>query len=128
VTSAARRVDDSPRFVPAKGAWAEALARRALEARGWRTLATHVVVRGGEIDLVMLEGDTIVFVEVRHRSRADYGDAAASIGTVKRRRLRRAAAVWLARHEATDRSVRFDVVLLDGPAPAARLTHLRDAL
>jgi putative endonuclease len=109
------------------GAKAEGRARAALEALGWRTLDVNVVVRGGELDLVMAEGETIVFVEVRQRSSAAFGGAAASLGPTKQARVRRAAAVWLARHGRDDASIRFDAVLLDGPAEAARLTHLRDA-
>jgi putative endonuclease len=126
VTSSARRVADG-RGAKAAGRQAEARARHALEALGWRTLGVNVVVRGGEIDLVMEDGDAVVFVEVRHRTRAAFGDAAASIGALKRARVRRAAAIWLARHGRHDAPVRFDAVLLDGPHGAARLTHVRDA-
>ncbi|MBA2666235.1 MAG: YraN family protein [Trueperaceae bacterium] len=105
----------------------EVRARRELEALGWRTLDVNVTFRGGELDLVMEDGATVVFVEVRHRSRATFGDAAASLGARKQARVRRAAALWLVRHARHDDSVRFDAVLLDGHGPAARLTHLRDA-
>ena len=60
-----------------RGARAEAAARAELEAAGLRTLATNVGYRGGELDLVMLEpgrtGDTLVFVEVRHRRASSFG-------------------------------------------------------
>jgi putative endonuclease len=126
VIARGRRVRDGPR-ARVTGAKAEGRARAALEALGWRTLDVNVVVRGGELDLVMAEGETIVFVEVRQRSSAAFGGAAASLGPTKQARVRRAAAVWLARHGRDDASIRFDAVLLDGPAEAARLTHLRDA-
>jgi putative endonuclease len=126
MTSLGRHVDRAGRARRA-GEAAEELARAALEARGWSTLSRNVVVRGGELDLVMRDGDTIVVVEVRHRTRADFGGAAASVGARKRALLRRAAQVYLARHGLGEAPVRFDVVLLDGPLPAARLTHLRDA-
>lgn len=122
----ARGVQGGPR-ARVSGDLAEGRARAALEALGWRTLEANVLVRGGELDLVMQEGDTIVFVEVRHRSSAAFGGAAASLGPSKQARVRRAAALWLARHGRDDAPVRFDAVLLDGPAEAACLTHLRDA-
>ncbi len=76
--------------------------------------------RGGEIDLVMLDDDArvLVLVEVRSRSRADYGSAAASIGRGKQRRFALAARHLLLQHRGLRRlRVRFDVVAID---PAAR--------
>jgi len=107
--------------------WAEALARRALERRGWVTLATNARVPGGELDLVMQDGDAVVFVEVRQRADARHGGAGESLDARKRARVRRAAAVWLARHGGDDRLVRFDAVLVDGQREAPRMRLLRDA-
>jgi len=104
-----------------RGAAAEEKAAAYLAARGLRLLERNFRVRGGEIDLVCQDGDTTVFVEVRLRSRADYGGAAASITAEKQRRLILAARHWLARHG--ERSCRFDCVLLDG----GRIEWLRDA-
>jgi ribosome silencing factor RsfS/YbeB/iojap len=94
--------------------WAEGLARRALERLGWTTLAANARTRSGEIDLVMADGATLVFVEVRQRSRAAHGGAAESLDVRKRLRVRRAAALWLAREGHHEASVRFDAVLVDG--------------
>lgn len=104
------------------GAAGEEAAARHLAAHGLRPLARNFRVKGGEIDLICRDGATVVFVEVRHRTAsADFYDAAASIGPVKRRRLILAARHWLARHGETP--CRFDCVLLDG----TRLTWLKDA-
>jgi putative endonuclease len=65
-------------------------------AKGYRLLARRFVVSGGEIDLVMLRGDTIAFVEVK--ARCDIDDAAHAIREVKCRRLSRAARVWMTRN------------------------------
>jgi putative endonuclease len=121
-----RRVERAGRARRA-GATAEELAQAALEARGLVTLDRNVVMRGGELDLVMRDGATIVIVEVRHRSGDAFGGAAASIDARKRARLRRAAAVWLARHALSEAAVRLDVVLVEGPLHAPRVVHLRDA-
>jgi putative endonuclease len=107
--------------------WAEELARRALERRGWATLAANARVPGGEIDLVMDDGIAIVFVEVRQRSRAERGSSAESLDERKRARVRRAAAWWLARHGDVDAPVRFDAVLVDGDRSAPALRLVRDA-
>lgn len=72
--------------------------------------------RGGEIDLIMRDRDgTLVFVEVRQRSRAHAGGAAASVGAAKRQRLVRAATGYLLRWREPP-PCRFDVVAIDGDA------------
>jgi putative endonuclease len=104
-----------------RGREAEIQAAAYLENRGLRLLERNFRVRGGEIDLVMRDGNAVVFVEVRLRSRADFGGAGASITATKRRRIVLAARHWLARHGDAD--CRFDCVLIDG----GRLEWLRDA-
>ena len=70
--------------------------------------------RGGEIDLILRDGDgTLVFVEVRQRSSGTHGGAAASVGWIKRQRLQRAAAHYLLRWPQLP-ACRFDVVALEG--------------
>jgi putative endonuclease len=105
----------------ARGREAEARAEAYLAGRGQRLLERNFRVRGGEIDLVMRDGAVVVFVEVRQRSRADFGGAGASITTAKQRRIILAARHWLARHGDAD--CRFDCVLIDG----GRLEWIRDA-
>ena len=124
---AARTGDAALRAAAPARHWAEALARRALERRGWVTLAANARVPGGELDLVMADGDAVVFVEVRQRADAERGGAAESLAPHKRARVRRAAAMWLARHGGHDRPVRFDAVLVDGGRDAPRLRLVRDA-
>jgi putative endonuclease len=69
---------------------------------------------GGEVDLVLREADgTLVFVEVRRRTRAEFGGAAASVGAIKRGRIIRAARHFLLRHPSPP-PCRFDVVAVDG--------------
>jgi putative endonuclease len=78
---------------------------------------------GGEIDLVMRDGATLVFVEVRRRSRSDYGSAAASVGAVKQRRIVFAARHFLLRWRAAMPPCRFDVVAVED----GRIAWLRAA-
>jgi putative endonuclease len=96
-------------------AW-EQQARRWLEGKGLRFIAANVSARGGEIDLIMKDGSVTVFVEVRYRSSAQYGGAAASVTRSKQTKLLQTARLWLARHngsfETTD--CRFDVVAFTG--------------
>jgi len=117
------RPPDGP---PAPGAQAEDLAAAWLERRGLRLVARNFRTRHGEIDLVMRDGATVVFVEVRLRSSARFGGAAASITAAKRARLVAAAEGYLAQL-GKEPPCRFDAVLLDG-LDAARVTWLRHIL
>jgi putative endonuclease len=92
-------------------AW-ELQARRWLERKGMRFLAANVRERGGEIDLIMQDKSTTVFVEVRYRKSSLFGGAAASVTASKQRKLLHAARLWLARHNGSFDTVdcRFDVV------------------
>ncbi|MEW5560823.1 YraN family protein [Enterobacter asburiae] len=96
-------------------AW-EQQARRYLESKGLRFIAANVHARGGEIDLIMKDGAVTVFVEVRYRTSARFGGAAASVTRSKQSKLLQTARLWLARHngsfETTD--CRFDVVAFTG--------------
>jgi putative endonuclease len=105
----------------ARGREAESLAARYLESRGLRLIERNFRIRGGEIDLIMQDQRTLVFVEVRQRSRSDFGGAAASITLTKQRRLILAARHYLAGRPACD--CRFDCILIDGP----KLEWLRHA-
>ena len=95
-----------------RGREAEARAAHYLERCGQRVVERNFRVRGGEIDLICRDGRTLVFVEVRQRSRGDFGGAAASITASKRRRIVLAAQHYLL--GKADCDCRFDCVLIDG--------------
>lgn len=93
------------------GARAEEAACTFLQARGLRLLARNARYLFGELDLVMLDGATLAFVEVRLRKDAGYGNGADSVDVRKRRKLALAAQAWLSSHRAHAKSpCRFDVV------------------
>lgn len=99
-----------------------------LERAGLKLLARNYNTRHGELDLVMCDGDTVVFVEVRYRKSASHGDAAASVTNSKQARLILAARHWLAAHpQHARRACRFDVVSYDGPVDATQRQWLRGA-
>lgn len=97
----------------ARGAHAEDLALAYLLGEGLLLVERNVRSRRGELDLVMRDGGTLVFVEVRQRSGARFGGAAASIGPIKQARLWRAAQVFLLRYPTLP-PCRFDAVCIDG--------------
>ena len=112
----------------ARGDAAEAAALAMLQARGLQLLARNAASRGGELDLVMREGATVVFVEVRYRATRRFGGGAASVDAGKRRRLVRAAQAFLLRHpHHADAPCRFDVIDAGGDPEAPRIDWLRDA-
>lgn len=105
--------------------WAEDLARDYLLGLGYELLEENYVVRGGEIDLVVRDGRTIVFVEVRQRRTVEYGTAGESLDRRKLEKVRRAARIFLAaRCGAEDPSVRFDAVLVHGTLTSNRIEHI----
>jgi len=104
---------DGPRQ---RGAWAERLACGYLRQRGLTLLTRNFRARRGELDLVMREGDTLVFVEVRYRGGGAGPDAAESIDRRKRERLLHAGARYLQQYAPRDAPppCRFDVVAVSG--------------
>ena len=104
-----------------RGREAETKAAQYLQRAGLRLVERNFRVRGGEIDLICRDGKGLVFVEVRQRSRGDFGGAAASITTGKQRRIILAAQHYLAGKPDCD--CRFDCVLIDGE----QLEWIKDA-
>lgn len=93
---------------------AEAIAATFLQAKGLTLLEKNFRCRHGEIDLIMLQGKTLVFIEVRLRSNSLYGGAAMSIDASKQNKLRRTAEFFLQSHANTysDTACRFDAILM----------------
>lgn len=95
------------------GREAERYAETFLQQRALVVLERNYRCRGGEIDLIMRDGTTVVFVEVRMRASSVFGGAAASITGAKQRKLLRAARHYLASLKS-EPPCRFDAVLLSG--------------
>ncbi len=92
-----------------------------------RPVAQNFRRRGGEIDLLMLDGDCLVIVEVRYRTTSAFTDPELTIDRHKQRRLTRTAALFLARHQRfASLAVRFDVVSIEG-RDTPRVRWIRDA-
>lgn len=112
----------------AAGAAAEDAALAHLQGHGLELLQRNARYKLGELDLVMRDGETAVFVEVRLRNAIGWGDGFDSVTRRKRRKLVRAAQVWLSRNPAwADAPCRFDVVAVSGPAARPDLRWERNA-
>jgi putative endonuclease len=111
---------------------------RSIGAYGERVAAQHLVASGmvlvdrnwrcgaGEIDLVLRDGDVLVFCEVKTRSGSAYGHPLEAVGPDKAARLRRLAGSWLHEHEVHARGVRVDIVgVLLGRSGAPEVSHLK---
>jgi putative endonuclease len=106
------------------GAVAEQRAAEYLQRKAYRIVDRNWTCRGGEIDLVCLDGDdTLVFVEVRARASSSHGTPLETVVDLKRRRLIRAAAIYLHVKKREDSACRFDVVAISGGV----IEHVEDA-
>lgn len=110
------------------GRAAEAAAARHLERVGYRILQHNFRAKGGELDVVAMEGSALAIVEVRYRASDRFGGGAASITAGKQRRIVRAARALLSTQPALARlPARFDVVEVTGPADSLACHLIRGA-
>jgi putative endonuclease len=110
------------------GRAAETAATRLLERAGYRILQSNFRAKGGELDVVAMDGEALAIVEVRYRASDRFGGGAASITAGKRRRIISAARVLLATRPLLARlPARFDVVEVTGPADALACRLIRGA-
>ncbi len=110
-TRQVQRVETDTRTHAQKlGAWGEQLAARHLIGEGWVLLDRNWRCERGEIDLVLRDGDTLVFCEVKTRSSAGWGEPLEAVGQRKADRLRRLAARWMSTHGVRAPEVRIDLV------------------
>lgn len=105
-----------PADARARGAQVERHAADWLMARGLTLEASNQHAKGGELDLVMRDGETLVFVEVRHRADCRHGHPLETITPTKQRRLIRAARFYLQRNRLSC-ACRFDVLAVTGTPP-----------
>jgi putative endonuclease len=104
-------------------------AAKYLRSIGYRIVATRERILRGDIDLVALDGRTVVFVEVRSRTSTAHGHPAETIGYHKQRRVAQLATAYIRRHRLEDCSVRIDVVTVtfDGPEGQPQVEHFQNA-
>lgn len=85
-----------------------------LQKQGLKLLDTNLSSRHGEIDLIMQDKNTLVFVEVRYRRNKNFGGAAISVTAAKQRKIALTALTYLQRSGKTEMPCRFDVIAING--------------
>ena len=98
-----------------QGEYTESLACQYLENKGFKLIEKNFNCRVGEIDLIMQDNDSLVFVEVRYRRNNNFGSGAESITTSKQSKLIKTAALYLQQNAKLNKyPARFDVVSITG--------------
>jgi putative endonuclease len=116
------------------GRRAEEIVARWLSEKGWRILARNARTRFGELDIVVLDGKALVFLEVkagREGAAAGPERPILSVGPRKQQRIRRLATAWMAEHRDGPRyvEIRFDVVgvSFDRDGSLSEVEHIPNA-
>ena len=111
------------------GTRSERAAERFLRKLGYRILVRNFRCDFGELDLIVLDNQTIVFVEVRSTAQADGSGPAASVDHAKQKRLTRLAVYFLKQKKLLDHAARFDVLTLSWPEKQKEPTieHFKNA-
>lgn len=105
---------------------AELEAQRYLEKRGLSLCEKNFSCKAGEIDLIMKEGKTLIFIEVRYRHSRAYGTAAETISPTKQRKIIRATQFYLQQQGLWDKvACRFDVIGMDNDI--SKITWIKNA-
>ena len=107
----------------------EDVAARYLASRGVKIVERNVYSRGGEIDLIGREAETLVFFEVRYRGPGSLVDPASSVTYAKQKRLLKAASYYLHRHGLWNTLSRIDVIAITpGTVKKYRVQWIKNAI
>jgi putative endonuclease len=110
------------------GSYGEQVAVRHLEQAGFTIVARNWRCEIGEIDVIALDGTTVVVCEVKTRSGFAFGSGLEAVTRSKAARLRRLGSRWLVEHGRPDKGLRFDVLAVHRPRRGpATVEHVRGA-
>jgi len=111
------------------GQFSESIAATYLLKNGLKEVTRNFNCKMGEIDLIMLDQQTLVFVEVKYRKNATFGGAMAAISPSKQIKLQKSANFYLQKQQlnAYNTPCRFDVVALEGNLTQPEITWLKNA-
>ncbi len=112
-----------------KGNESESLAVQYLLGQGLKLKTRNFHSRQGEIDIVMQEQQTLVFIEVKYRKNNNFGGALAAIPYKKQQKIRKCATFYLQSHDLNEYNTdcRFDVIALQGSVNQPHVTWLKNA-
>ena len=109
-----------------QGEFTESLACQFLENKGFKFIERNFNCRFGEIDLIMQDNDSLVFVEVRYRRNNNYGSGAETITANKQSKLIKTASAYLQRHAKLNQyPARFDVISITGPIETTNIENIK---
>jgi putative endonuclease len=111
------------------GQWGENQAARLLKSKGWKIVGSRVRVgRHDEIDLIALDGDVLVFAEVKTRRNEVFGRPFSAVNREKRKRISRAAVRYLKTKKIKPDHIRFDAIEVIGePGGTPEIRHIENA-
>lgn len=113
--------------LPGINRW-ERMACEFLQQQGLTLLTANFRIKAGEVDLIMQDGDTVVFIEVRYRRHQQWASAEESVTRAKQHRICQAAAAYLKKKHMTNRCYcRFDVVAINGSLTPPRINWIENA-
>ena len=108
-----------------QGQYTESLACQYLEDKGFKLLERNFHCRFGEIDLIMLQNNSLVFVEVRYRRSNNFGSGAESVTTNKQSKLIKTASVYLQQHAKLSKyPARFDIISISGSIETINIKNI----
>ena len=105
----------------------ERAAEKYLRRSGYRIVARNFRAAGAEIDLVAMDGEVLVFVEVKTRRSRDAGAPEEAVDERKQKQIRRAAEIFATRYRADEVEMRFDIVAIDASDKRLEIELLRNA-
>lgn len=106
-----------------KGHYYEEKAAEYLQTKGYRILEYNYLCRYGEIDLIAIKNDTLVFCEVKYRNSKDESLPFEAVTRRKQQRISKTAFYYLATHSLAERDCRFDVIGIAG----SQIHHIENA-
>ena len=109
-----------------QGEHTENLACQFLEEKGLKLIEKNFNCYFGEIDLIMQDNDSLVFVEVRYRRSNNYGSGAETITANKQSKLIKTASAYLQQHAKLNQyPARFDVVSISGSVETSNIQSIK---
>lgn len=121
-------IKESSRKIGEKG---EDIAVEYLEKKGWKILERNFYIRGGEIDIIALDGSELVFIEVKFRTTDEFGEGAEQFTATKRKRVKKTGLNFLQNHVADIRfsKIRFDFITVTQAADShLQIKHFKNVV